>query len=156
MSFFRFFLAEIRYRRAGALSNALAVVLAVACLSVILRISDASKRSIQLITKNMGQNVMLLHEDTDLEAYYGASGSETLMPLSYLDSVARMKDVVTTYQVGVLQKRGKIKGVDAVLTGALPIKGARASEGRKNPFTDVLLTTRAVAMSGFYTMAWCD
>lgn len=137
MSFIRFFLSEIRYRKTGFISNILVVVLAVTALSVILRISDASKRSIQLITKNMGQNVMLIHEDTDLEAYYGATGGELLMPQAFLDSVSTMEEVVTTYQVGVLQKRGPFSGVEAVLTGALAVKGARASEGKKNPFTDV-------------------
>ena len=82
MSFLSFLFAEIRYRIVGYLLNVLVVTIAIGAVLFILLTSKASKRSIQLITKNMGQNMILLHEQTKLEDYYTASGQEIFLPES--------------------------------------------------------------------------
>jgi ABC-type lipoprotein release transport system permease subunit len=134
MSFLTFFWNELKYRKAGYAANFIAVVSAVIVVVFVRQTLEASKRSIRLITKNMGQNLIVLHEDSDLESYYTAFKPCVPMPQAYVDTLAAIKDFTTTYHVAVLQKRETVGGAEAILTGALPVKGARASEGKKNPF----------------------
>jgi hypothetical protein len=137
MSFLRLLLAEIRFRKKGFLLNAAAVLVATAVFIFFLKTSEASKRSIQIITKNMGQNVVFVDEATRPEDFYNGSGKETLFPETYVDTLLSIKTIVTTYHVAILQRRQKVGGADAILTGARPVKGPKASEEKKNPFLEI-------------------
>jgi ABC-type lipoprotein release transport system permease subunit len=137
MSFLKFLFAEIKYRKIGYLANAFVVTLAVVAVVFISLTSQASKRSIRLITKSMGQNIIVMPEDASLENYYTALGRPITMPQAYVDTLAAIKEVQTTYHVAILQTREKIEGKEAILTGARPIKGVRESDDKKNPFIEI-------------------
>jgi ABC-type lipoprotein release transport system permease subunit len=117
------------------------VAIGVAIVTFLLTTSEASKRSIQLITKNMGQNLILIHENTKAEDYYMATGKEQFFPIKWIDTLLNMEHVVTTYHVAILQLRDTISGINVVLTGAKPIKGLKAASltEKKNPFTEIKL-----------------
>ncbi|MBL8026581.1 MAG: ABC transporter permease [Fibrobacteres bacterium] len=140
MTFFRFLKREISYRKKGLLANAAVVAIGVAAVTFLMTTSEASKRSIQLITKNMGQNLILIHEETKAEDYYMATGKEQLFPIKWIDTLLNMENVVTTYHVAILQLRDTINGVNAVLTGAKPVKGLKTASPseKKNPFTEII------------------
>ncbi|OGS34819.1 MAG: hypothetical protein A2293_13970 [Elusimicrobia bacterium RIFOXYB2_FULL_49_7] len=137
MTFLSFFFREIRYRLRGYIINVLVVLLSVASVVFIRQISESSIRSIQLITKSMGQNMVLIHEDTRLEDYYTASGKELDLPQAYVDTLIRTGKVDATYHVAILQIRRSFMGTDVILTGAASVKGGKEEGGKKNPFPEM-------------------
>jgi len=139
MTFLSFLSAELRFRKKGVIANSIAVLVAAAAIAFLLTTASASKRSIQLITKNMGQNLILIHDSTKPEDYYMASGKEVLFPQKWIDTLFNLEQIVTTYHVAVLQMRDEVKGKNLIITGALPVKGVRESApgDKKNPFIQI-------------------
>ncbi len=135
----RFLLAELHYRKKGILVSGIVVAVGVAVVTFLFTVSAASMRSIQLITKNMGQNLILVHDSTKVEDYYMATGREVLFPIDWVDTLMKLDKITTTYHVAILQKRDTVSGVSLILTGALPVKGAKAlsPDDKKNPFVEI-------------------
>jgi len=137
MNVIKYSFSENRYRFKGYLSNVAAVSLACAMLVFVVLTSRASLRSIQIITKNMGQNVILLHDSTRLDDFYASVGRQQLFPEKYIDTLFRIEKLSTTYHVGILQHRAKVRGVEAILTGANPVQGSLVVSDHSNPFLQI-------------------
>ncbi|MBF0431119.1 MAG: hypothetical protein HQK83_07565 [Fibrobacteria bacterium] len=137
MTFRKFIIAELFRYKKTYLAYFLTATIAVAAFVFISLTSQAAKRDIQLITKEMGQNVIILPAQTELEDYYSASGNEHTMPEEYADSLAAHKGINVTYHVAVLQKSSYIQGSRVIITGIKPYKGKLESNGRKNPYRSI-------------------
>lgn len=127
--FLKIVINQIRHKWSVALLIFLAMT-ALVTLYVYARNTAAfSNRSMQLVMKNMGHNLLILPKDADPgDVYCGADG----LPLIPADTTRQMSDALdlsSRYYVSVLQKRIEVAGHSMVLTGIEPI--ARKDETRE-------------------------
>jgi len=140
MSFITFFFAELRFRIKGFLLAVAVCLLAVASVVFFHHISRSVERSIQMITKEMGQNIIILNEKTDAADYYSATGKETLLDETEAVALSQHPEIGSTYYVALLQKREAFQGMDVIVTGAGSVKGktqGNRKEKRENPFPSI-------------------
>ena len=91
--------------------------------------SKFANRSMQLVMKNMGHNLLILPRDADPQAIYVCSDEQTAFSEQTARELGQHKKLLSRYYVFVLQSRVAIEGQSLVLTGIEPI--ARKDESRE-------------------------
>jgi putative ABC transport system permease protein len=91
-----------------------------------------SNRSIQLVMKNMGHNLLILPEQADPLASYQATDEQTLFPDTATHTLAQAGQLPTRYFVSVLQKTVEEDGRRFLLTGIEPVRRADETSEKGN------------------------
>ena len=91
--------------------------------------SKFSNRSMQLVMKNMGHNLLVLPKEADVQSVYVCSSSQTPFSEETAHELARFGKLLSKYYVAVLQARREIEEQPLILTGIRPI--ARKDESRE-------------------------
>jgi hypothetical protein len=78
-------LAELRHRWPSALVSAGAVALAIASVVVFVLLGRAAEDETRILQRDIGLNVLVLSDQTDLGKYYAKGYSEHSLPMEYLD-----------------------------------------------------------------------
>ena len=91
--------------------------------------SRFANRSMQLVMKNMGHNLLLLPKQADLQAVYSCSDNQTAFPEETTAQLVKHGKLLSRYYVSVLQSRVTMAGQSFVLTGIDPV--ARKDESRE-------------------------
>ncbi len=121
---------ELLHRKGSFLLAASVLTTAVA-LCVALTITEiASQRETRRVTRDLGFNLRIIPQETDMEQFYLSSYSEQTMPESSLDKLARVKNFSYNHLVASLQKHFLIEGHRVLLMG---ISGEQAPPGKKKP-----------------------
>lgn len=107
----------------------LAMVSLVTLYVYLLNASRFTNRSIQLIMKGMGHNMLILPEQADRLDTYLCTDAQPLFPDQVTHRLAQSPQLFSKYYVSVLQRRLTIQGVDCLLTGIEPVE--RSDETRE-------------------------
>jgi len=96
-----------------------------------------SNRSMQLIMKNMGHNLLILPKQADPLATYLCSDRQTLFDDDVTARLAEQQRLPSKYYVSVLQKRIAAGSGQALLTGVDPASRTDETREKRNPVTAV-------------------
>ena len=91
--------------------------------------SKFANRSMQLVMKNMGHNLLILPRDADPQAIYVCSDEQIVFPEQTARELSQYRKLLSKYYVSVLQSRVVMEEQSVVLTGIEPI--ARKDESRE-------------------------
>lgn len=116
----RMMLAEIVHRKGNFLSALIAVTAAVAISVGVVTVCDASRRETVRLMRDMGFNLLIVPEGTDMANFWSRSFAEGEMPEEYVYRLADSGLMTIQHLVARLQKRVTWEGRDVLLTGALP------------------------------------
>ena len=111
---------EILHRKVNFLLSVLAVVTAGALCVVFFTTGEASDRETKRIMRDMGFNLRIIPEKTDMYTFWSTGYSEFTMDKDYVDRFAKLKGFSYTHLVATLQKKTRWQGMDVILTGMLP------------------------------------
>jgi len=107
--------AEIWYRRWSALCSILVAAAAVASVVFFIQVSELAAQRTQVIQRDIGLNMRVIPEDTDLESYWIRGYSDQVMDQSLLNRVR--EQVVANRLVPMLQRTIPWGEGEAILTG---------------------------------------
>ncbi|OHB77929.1 MAG: hypothetical protein A2W31_16410 [Planctomycetes bacterium RBG_16_64_10] len=112
---------------------ALLIVLAMTCLvTLYVYASNTTRfanRSMELVMKNMGHNLLILPKKADPWSIYLGSDSQVVFPAEITQRMSEALSLSSRYYVSVLQARRKVGDQDVLLTGIAPV--ARGDETRE-------------------------
>jgi ABC-type antimicrobial peptide transport system permease subunit len=94
--------------------------------------SRYANRSMQLIVKKMGHNLIYLPQAAEPLDIYWSTGKEMLFNEERAGILASKAEMASRYFVAVLQKREAIEGYDLLLTGIKPVPRADESAEKGN------------------------
>ena len=80
-----------------------------------------SNRSMQLIMKNMGHNLLILPMEADALAFHTCSDRQVAFDGDVCKEMAKHKRLASKYYANVLQTKVRVGDTDAVLTGVEPV-----------------------------------
>ncbi|HUT24288.1 MAG TPA: ABC transporter permease [Sumerlaeia bacterium] len=127
--FLRMLLAQARHRWSIVLLVFLAISSVVALYVYLRNTSLFANRSMQLIMKNMGHNMLILPEEANPLDVYLCTDRQVLFSDRTTHRLARVPRLASKYYVSVLQKRVRLGEREYLLTGIEPV--ARADETRE-------------------------
>ncbi len=113
---------ELRHRRSQLISGVLAITLGIAVIVAIHSVTVVSEKAVAINLDNLGANILVLPQATNVDDYYAADIDAPTMPEEYVDRL------VTSGLPGVdnlspkLTRRMRIGEHRVVLTGILPGK----------------------------------
>lgn len=96
--------------------------------------SEFTNRSMQLIMKNMGHNLLILPKGADLSESYLCGEKQVFFSEKVIEQMAKYRKLASKYYTAVLQQRFDADGVGLVLTGIRPI--FRGDETPEKPHLD--------------------
>jgi predicted lysophospholipase L1 biosynthesis ABC-type transport system permease subunit len=110
----------------------------VVSLHVYLRNSAAfTNRSMQLIMKNMGHNLLILPAHADVLAFHSCSDQQTSFDESVCTEMARHRRLASKYYANILQQRIRVGDGDAVLTGMAPVQRGDETPEKPHLYEDI-------------------
>jgi len=138
MPLFKLVWKELAYRWVRSLIVIVILATVLGLFTFIQTTSKSSIRSMQLIMKDLGQNIILMHRDTDLDAYYTASGTLPVFPELDVPKIASNEAVSANYYLAVLTHRVDLpSGKTVILTGKKTYPGIKQRPGAANPYKAV-------------------
>ncbi len=127
--FLKMIAGQIWHKRIVALLVVLAMTALVTLYVYSSNTSKFANRSMQLVMKNMGHNLLILPKEADLQAVYLCSDEQTAFSQQTAKTLSKHSGLASKYYVGVLQSRVNIDDQEFVLTGIEPI--GRGDETRE-------------------------
>lgn len=121
---------EIRHRKLNALMVTLAGSVAVALGVFYLTTGEASKRETKRNLRDMGQNLRIIAEETDMNQFWDTDYSDVLMPEDWVYSFEDVEGLFYSHLTASLVRRVDWDGQPAILTG---ISSEVSPPGRKKP-----------------------
>jgi putative ABC transport system permease protein len=113
-------LKEISYRKVNFLLALLALVLAVALFVSFFTLGQALKKETIRLTRDMGFNLSIIPEATDMNDYWITGYSKVTMPQEYIKSLIQFRDLSYAHLTATLHHTIQWKGKDLILTGVSP------------------------------------
>ncbi len=120
MFIIRMLLREIRHRKLNFISALIAVITAVGLFVGVFTACEASRRETIRLMRNMGFNLIIVPEGTDMVDFWSQDYARKEMPEEYVHRLANSKDLSIQHLVARLQKRIEWRGRKILLTGILP------------------------------------
>lgn len=133
MSLFRLVVKELIHRRLNAALSALAILAAVAMFVSYFTSAEASRRETTRVTRDLGFNLRIIPQNTDLDQFWASGFSDQTMPEDAIQRFAKYENVFLVYNhlVASLQQRFPLQGKDVILTGLAP--AITAPDQKKQP-----------------------
>lgn len=125
MSILRVLLREIQYRKLNFLSAMVAVMVAVALFVGVITVSDASRRETKRLMRDLGFNLLILAEDTDMAGFWSRGYAEEELPEEYVTRLDNLGAMTIRHLVARLQQEIEWRGRKILLTGVIPERRAR-------------------------------
>jgi len=127
--FLRIIVNQARYKWGVTTLLLLAMTALVSLYVYINNSARFSNRSMQIIMKNMGHNLLILPSDADPGQIYLCGDRQAVFDQSVAGELARHRDLASKYYVAMLQSRCDISDHTLILTGIEPIN--RGDETRE-------------------------
>ncbi|OGJ87364.1 MAG: hypothetical protein A2268_14520 [Candidatus Raymondbacteria bacterium RifOxyA12_full_50_37] len=136
MDLFYVVLKEISFRRVRAIIVIFFLLSMLSIITFIQTTSKASIRTMQILMKNLGQNIVILHEKGDRLDYYTAVKDIPLFDQSVTQKISANKTIAATYYLACLEKRLALdSGTEVIISGKKEYKGIYQNpRGAENPF----------------------
>ncbi len=119
--FLRLTLQQMRYKWGVTVLLGLAMTVLVSLYVYMVNSAGFSNRSMQLIMKNMGHNLIVLPEATSPVDFYLCSDRQVPFPDEVTDRFAEHGELAMRYYASVLQLREKSGETEIILTGIAPV-----------------------------------
>jgi len=120
MSMLRVVLKEVGHRAMSFTLGLLAVTAAVALFVALTTTGRASNTETIRLMRNLGFNVLVLPEGTDLARFWSGDEVSGDMPDEYVKRLANTPGLSADHYVATLQKKVTWRGLQVLLTGLLP------------------------------------
>lgn len=120
MSIIGLLLREIQHRKLNFLAGVVAVVGGVALSVAILTVADAVQRETTRVTRNLGCNLLIVAENTDMLQFWSEDFAREEMPEGYVYRLSNSRIMTVRHLVARLQKKIEWQGRTILLTGILP------------------------------------
>jgi len=111
---------EIRHRPATFLVSVLFVIATISSMVCVWNMSAASQDQVRKIMKDMGTDILILPEKTDMADYWNGRYGIQCMPEDYVKKLAAIPEINARHFIAKLQAGIKVNGADLILTGLLP------------------------------------
>jgi ABC-type lipoprotein release transport system permease subunit len=130
MSIFKLITREMWLRKWNVCLSLLGLILTLAFIISYYTTAEASKRETRRITRDIGFNLRIIPDSTDMDFFWFNGYSDQSMQEANLTRLATYENVFMTFNhlEARLQKRWSAQGVNALLTG---LSQTIASEGKK-------------------------
>ncbi|MCK9613557.1 MAG: ABC transporter permease [Bacteroidales bacterium] len=112
---------EFKQHKSQLISGLLAIVLGIAVIVGIRSISVVSEKAVAVNLDNLGANIMVLPQASNVDNYYSADIDAPTMPEEYVDRIISSNLAGVDNLSPKLTRRIKIGNENVVLTGILPI-----------------------------------
>ncbi len=119
--FLRIVASQTRYKWVVALLVFLAMTTLVTLYVYASNTAAFSNRSMQLVMKNMGHNLLILPEGADPWAVYCCADGLPLVPQDTTKRMSKALNLSSRYYVSVLQARVEVAGQQLAMTGIEPV-----------------------------------
>ena len=96
-----------------------------------------SNRSMELIMKNMGHNLLILPAEADALAFHTCSDQQAVFDENACREMAKHKKLASRYYANVLQAQVRVADADAVLTGVEPVHRADETAEKRHLLEDI-------------------
>ncbi len=120
MIFFRLILKEVLHRKVNFLLSVLAVVLAVGLYVAFTMMGKASANETRKIMLELGQNLRIIPNDTEMDEFWITGFSEATMPQDYIYRFAEKSGYSYTHLTATLHQKIKWRDKTVILTGVMP------------------------------------
>jgi predicted lysophospholipase L1 biosynthesis ABC-type transport system permease subunit len=120
MTTFRLILKEMLQRKFNFLLSLLAVVIAAALFVSFFTTGESSKSETIRLMRDIGFNLRIISEKTNMEKFWQTGFSEHTMPESHVDDLAAHGGISYAHLTAILQKKVTWEGRDVFLTGIAP------------------------------------
>ena len=114
------FLKEIRYRKLNFILGLTGVTAAVALVVVFYTMTIASQNETKRLTRDMGFNLRIIPNETDMNNFWISGFSNQTMPENYVDILAGHKTISYAHLTSTLHKKVMLQGKEVILTGISP------------------------------------
>lgn len=120
MTFFGLILREISFRRGNFILSVLALSFAVALTMAVVNMTESAERETTRQMRELGFNVLILPEGTDMGDFWAQSFARNEMPEEYVERLAKSDVVTIRHLYARLQKKYDVGGTGVLLTGVMP------------------------------------
>jgi len=120
MSIIGLLLREIQHRKLNFLAGVVAVVGAVALSVAIITVAGALQRETTRVMHNLGFNLLILAEDTDMLQFWSEDFAREEMPERHVHRLADSDIMTVRHLVARLAKKTEWRRREVLLTGILP------------------------------------
>ena len=114
------FLKEIKYRLGNFLLGLLGVVMAVAIVVFFVVMTKASQDETRILTRDMGFNLRIIPNSTNMNNFWISGYSNVTMPQKYVQELVDKKAFFYAHLTATLHKQIKWHKLDVILTGISP------------------------------------
>jgi len=114
------FLKEIRYRKFNFLLAILGVVAAMALVVVFITMTKASQNETRRLTRDMGFNLRIVPQETDMNQFWISGYSDRTMPESYVNKLVDENSIYYAHLTSTLHKKIIWENIEVILTGISP------------------------------------
>jgi ABC-type lipoprotein release transport system permease subunit len=114
------FLKEIRYRKWNFLLGVLGMITAVAVVVFFVIMTRASQNETRILTRDMGFNLRIIPDSTNMNDFWIQGYSNVTMPQEYVNVLVDKKAVYYAHLTATLHQRIQWQGLDVILTGISP------------------------------------
>lgn len=127
--FLKIVFGQARYRWGVSLLILLAMTSLVSLYVYSKNTTGFANRSMQLVMKNMGHNLLIFPKNADPRGVYFCTEDQVLFPEETTERMSKMLGLCSRYYVSVLQGKVEVDGQQLILTGIEPV--ARKDETRE-------------------------
>ena len=114
------FIKEIKYRILNFLLGVLGVVTAVAVVVFFVIMTKASQNETRILTRDMGFNLRIIPDSTNMNNFWVSGYSDITMPEEYARELVKKKAFYYAHLTATLHKQVEWNGLDVILTGISP------------------------------------
>lgn len=111
---------EFKQHKAQLISGLLAITLGIAVIVAIRSVSLVSEKAVAVNLDNLGANILVLPQASNVDNYYAADIDAPTMPEAYVDRIIKSNLQGVDNLSPKLTRRVKIETENVVLTGILP------------------------------------
>jgi putative ABC transport system permease protein len=114
------FLREIGYRKWNFLLGVMGIITAVAVVVFFIIMTKASQNETRILTRDMGFNLRIIPDSTNMNDFWIRGYSDITMPQNYVNVLVDKKAVYYAHLTATLHQRINWEGLDVILTGISP------------------------------------
>lgn len=130
--FFKIITSQARHKWGIALLILLAMTSLVALYVYSSNTTTFANRSMQLVMKNMGHNLLILPEEADVRSIYACSDEQILFSDDITRRMSKARNLSSRYYVSVLQARVEVEDQELLLTGVEPVGSENETPEKRN------------------------
>ena len=114
------FLKEIKYRKFNFILGVIGMIAAVTIVVLFFMMTSASQNETRRLTRDMGFNLRIIPEETDMNDFWISGYSDRTMPEDFASKLVDAKSFYYAHLTATLHKRIEWKNKEVVLTGISP------------------------------------